>query len=51
MVEYRDFLNLNKYMDSNQKLEKIQKILNMFVNDKEILDAIKQINNKFKEVK
>lgn len=45
--DYRDLFNLNKYMSKDQEIEKVQKHLNMFINDKEILDKIKKVSNKF----
>lgn len=45
--DYRDLFNLNKYMSKDQEIEKVQKHLNMFVSDKEILDKIKQVSDKF----
>ena len=39
--------NLNKYLDKSQELEKVQKYLNMFVNEKDILNRIKLVSNKY----
>ena len=43
--EYNDFFRLNDYMKNNQKIEKIQKIKNLFVSDKKfkkIIDKVAQ---------
>ena len=45
--EYREMFNLNKYLDKSQELEKVQKYLNMFVNEKDILNRIKLVSNKY----
>jgi len=47
--EYREMFNINKYLDKSQELEKVQKYLNMFVEDKSILSIIKLISNKYIE--
>ena len=41
--EYNDFFRLNDYMKSNQKTEKIQKIKNLFISDKEFKKIIDQV--------
>ena len=45
--EYREMFNLNKYIDKSKELEKVQKYLNMFVNEKDILNRIKLVSNKY----
>ena len=47
-LEYADFLRLNKYMSDSQKKEKIQKLKNMFVSEKNILNIINIISNQLK---
>ena len=41
--EYNDFFRLNDYMKNNQKIEKIQKIKNLFVSDKKFKKIIDQV--------
>ena len=43
--EYNDFFRLNDYMKSNQKIEKIQKLKNLFISDKEFKKIIDQVAN------
>jgi integrase len=46
--EFNDFFRLNDYMKKNQKNEKIQKIKNLFISDKEfkkIIDLIAETQN------
>ena len=46
--EFNDFFRLNDYMKKNQKNEKIQKIKNLFISDKEfkkIIDLIVETQN------
>ena len=47
--EYNDFFRINDYMKKSQKNEKIQKIKNLFISDKEfkkVVDLIAEIHNK-----
>ena len=41
--EYNEFFRLNDYMKNNQKIEKIQKIKNLFVSDKKFKKIIDQV--------
>jgi|TARA_B110000238_G_C15862079_1_gene325606 hypothetical protein len=43
--EYNDFFRLNDYMKSPQKNEKIQKIKNLFVSEKDFKKIIDQVSN------
>ena len=42
--EYNDFFRLNNYMKNTQKNEKIQKIKNLFLADKEIKKVIDELS-------
>ena len=47
--EFNDFFRLNDYMKSKQKSEKIQKIKNLFISDKELKKIINYVaNSQFK---
>ena len=48
-LDYADFFRLNKYMSDSQKKEKIQKLKNMFANEKNILNIINIISNQQKD--
>ncbi len=41
--EYNDFFRLNDYMKNKQKIEKIQKIKNLFISDKEFKKIIDKV--------
>ena len=41
--EYNDFFRFNDYMKNSQKEEKIQKMKNLFINDKEFKKVIDQV--------
>ena len=43
--EYNDFFRLNDYMKNSQKNEKIQKIKNLFISDKEFKKIVDQVAN------
>ena len=43
--EYNDFFRLNDYMKNSQKNEKIQKIKNLFIADKEFKRIVDQVAN------
>ena len=43
--EYNDFFRLNDYMKSPQKNEKIQKIKNLFISEKDFKKIIDQVSN------
>ena len=42
--EYNDFFRLNNYMKNTQKNEKIQKIKNLFLTDKELKKVIDELS-------
>ena len=43
--EYNDFFRLNDYMKNSQKNEKIQKLKNLFISDKEFKKIVDQVAN------
>jgi len=43
--EYNDFFRLNDYMKNKQKIQKIQKIKNLFISDKDFKKIIDQVAN------